>query len=108
MPKRVTYEFQCTGSCQKFFDIKLSTSLSGNFRIVCPACGHVHYREVKEGKITGVRWPENNCPIRFDDIVPMKSSCRDYRKEVAEDSDFEQSPKGFMHRLWKERFGARA
>jgi predicted nucleic acid-binding Zn-ribbon protein len=100
MPRQLM-EFQCT-NCQKVFDFKLNTSLNGNYRIHCPNCGHIHYRTVKDGKITDQRFPENDSKILIEDIVPTKSSCRDVTKEKREDHSFDG--KGFLHRLWKEKF----
>jgi DNA-directed RNA polymerase subunit RPC12/RpoP len=100
MPRQL-FEFQCT-ECQKIFDFNLNTSLNGNYRIHCPNCGHIHYRTVKDGKITNDRFPQNDCKILIEDIVPTKSSCRDISKEKPEHVSVK--PKGFIHRLWKEKF----
>ena len=103
---KVKKEFRCT-NCSKYFDIKLNYNLNGNYRIHCPNCGHVHYRAVRNGAITEDRFPVNDCEILIEDIYPMKSSCRDYQKEVAEDSDFCTTDAGFMKRLWSDRFSGR-
>lgn len=100
MPHEII-EFECS-SCQKIFDIKLNTSLNGNYRIHCPNCNHVHYRKVINGQITDTRFPQNDCQILIEDIRPMKSCCRDIRKETIK--DFSQDFSGFIHRLWKEKF----
>lgn len=97
----VKHEFYCT-CCSKYFDVKLNMNLDGNYRIHCPNCGHIHYRKVEKGKITDIRFPENDCKILIEDIYPMKSSCRDYQKETIEDSTTQAN--GFMKRLWAERF----
>jgi len=98
---RVKTEFMCT-QCQKYFDIMMNISLNGNYRIHCPCCGHVHYRMVREGLITDERFPVNDSVILYEDIVPMKSSCRDKSKETELDSPVSPRPEGFLHRLWKE------
>ena len=100
MPK-VTFEFSCS-NCSKIFDIKLNMSLDGNYRIHCPICNHVHYRAVVQGKITDTRFPQNDDKILIEDIIPMKSSCRDFQKEKKEDID--NGAIGFMKRLWQEKF----
>jgi hypothetical protein len=78
----------------------MNVSLNGNYRIHCPNCGHVHYRSVKNGKITDTRFPENDSVILYEDILPMKSSCRDFSKET--ELDATNKAEGFLHRLWKE------
>lgn len=98
---RRTFEFECT-SCRKYFDFKLSTELNGNYRIHCPNCGHIHYRKVENGDITQVRWDQNDKDILIEDIRPMKSSCRDFRKEVAEDSFAATTLSSFFRRRWQE------
>lgn len=98
---RVKHEFYCTCCC-KYFDIKMNLNLDGNYRIHCPNCGHVHYRQIVKGKITNTRFPVNDCKILIEDIYPMKSSSRDYQKETIEENT--QSAGGFMKRLWTDRF----
>jgi len=98
---RQTFEFNCS-SCSKYFDFRINTSLSGNFRVHCPNCGHVHYRTLEKGKITENRFPQNDSQLLIEDIVPMKSSCRDFSKEKIK--DVSMKPEGFMHRLWREKF----
>lgn len=100
---RQIFEFYCT-ECYKYFDVKLDVSTNGYFRIHCPNCGHIHYREVKNGKITDERFTtrsDKDTPL-LDDIYPMKSSCRDVQQEKYLDNSFDAA--GFMHRLWKEKF----
>lgn len=99
MPRQL-FEFSCT-NCPKIFDFKLNTSLDGNYRIHCPNCGHTHYRVLKKGKITDQRFPDNDDQILYEDIKPMKSSCRDFTKETYEDNTEERA--GFFKRLWTER-----
>lgn len=96
MPRK-TFEFYCT-ECKKYFDVKLNTSLDGNYRIHCPNCDHIHYRKVESGKITDVRFTDCKDHILIEDIRPMKSSCRDYQKEKYEDVSPDLS--GFMKRAW--------
>lgn len=98
---RIKFEFNCT-NCRKYFDFKLNVALNGNYRIHCPNCGHVHYRQVINGKITDTRFPENDDKILIEDIMPMKASCRDFQKDKVE--DLSNDAVGFMHRLWSEKF----
>jgi putative FmdB family regulatory protein len=103
----VKYEFNCT-ECGKYFDIKLNVTHNGNYRIHCPNCGHIHYRQVVNGKITDTRFPDNHESILIDDIIPMKSSCRDFQKETAEITEGNQSAAAFLRRSWWEKFSVRA
>lgn len=103
MARRI-YEFRCT-ECGKYFDVKLNTSLNGNYRIHCPNCGHVHYRALVNGEITESRFTDDknrDSEILIEDIRPMKACCRDFKKEMPEDSV--PTLAGFMHRLWQEKF----
>lgn len=97
---RKKFEFYCSGGCGKYFDFVLNTSLNGNYRIHCPNCNHVHFREVKNGRITDTRFPENDQSVLIEDIYPMKSSCRDYQKETEKEQV--QTREGFLYRLWGE------
>lgn len=101
---KVRHEFFCT-ECSKYFDIKLNIALDGNYRIHCPNCQHVHYRSVRKGVITEDRFVKDDCKLLIEDIVPMRSSCRDYQTETRLDQD--HVGEGFLHRLWVERFSGR-
>lgn len=100
---RVKFEFQCT-NCPAIFNVKLNTSLNGNFRIHCPGCDHIHFRKLENGVITNIRFTENQYDPLLEDIYPMKSALKKKTEEVLEDAI--QTGSGFMHRLWKERFSA--
>jgi len=101
---RQKIEFYCE-MCDKYFDVNLNTSLNGNHRIHCPNCAHIHYRKIEKGEITDFRFSDNQDDPIVDDLRPMKASCRDYTGEKAE--DYLPNLKGFMSRLWKERFSSR-
>jgi len=103
MPRKL-FEFSCT-ACPKVFDFKLNTSLNGNYKIHCPNCGHVHFRILRNGEITEDRFNEHDTSILIENIRPMKSSCRDVSKETHEDNSLDG--RGFMHRLWGEKFSVR-
>jgi len=111
--KRVIHEFYC--HCGKYFDVKLNVHLNGNHRVHCPICEHVHFRFIKNGKITNDRFTEHLEDSLVDDLYPMKAACRDYRKETYEENLSENTPAmaiienikdheaGFMVRRWKEK-----
>ena len=92
---REKFQFYCT-ECHKYFDILLNTALNGNYRVHCPKCGHVHYRTLKDGQITEIRFDKNDSNILIEDIYPMKASCRDHNTEQAETAE----NRGFLRRLW--------
>lgn len=101
---RQIFEFYCN-ECLKYFDIKLNVSLNGNHRIHCPNCEHIHYRFIKNGEITETRFTRNPTDFIVDDIQPMKASCRDYQTETTEENLL--TVKGYIRRLWKERFSVK-
>ena len=45
----------CT-NCSKQFVAKLNYDKDGEHRIVCPHCGHEHFRVIKKGVMTSERW----------------------------------------------------
>lgn len=104
MPRQ-SFEFRCT-ECGKYFDVVLNTSLNGEYRIHCPKCNHIHYRKLKDGQITEDRFDTNKNSFLIEDIYPMKSSCRDEKKEKPE--MVEHTGKGFLSRLWAEFSGVNA
>lgn len=67
----VRTDVHCT-ECSKNFIGCLDFRIDGLHKIVCPYCGHIHYRAIKAGKITGDRWPAH---LRPDDetveVVPV-------------------------------------
>lgn len=71
-------EFYCDksgGGCGKYFWTWLKESLWGNFTIECPACGHHHFRVVKDGLVTNDRHDERMGTTTV--LVSMKSTLRD-------------------------------
>ena len=51
----VRTELSCH-SCNKMFVAKINFDLSGNHKIICSHCGHIHWRVIKKGVVTGDRW----------------------------------------------------
>lgn len=98
----VKNEFHCP-VCDKFFVFSLSSTLNQNYRIHCPNCGHVHYRNIVDGIITDTRIFDKFDEALIADIRPMKSSCIDRISDVDKDSYFyHKASEGFLYRLWKE------
>jgi len=46
--------------CENYVQFDIDVSLNGNHEIICPKCGHVHCRVVKDGIITDDRWDSRN------------------------------------------------
>lgn len=99
---RVKYEFNCT-NCPAIFDVKLNINMRGNYRVHCPGCGHIHYRQIVNGKITDTRFDDNQNSILIDDIYPMASAIKEKSEEIKEDMEYCHSEKGFFHRLWADK-----
>lgn len=59
-PTRILIEFYCQMCCSYIY-AKLNTSLDGNHIVVCPKCGHMHYRVVQNGIITEERYNSTLC-----------------------------------------------
>ena len=57
--ERETQELHCH-NCNNYVQFKIDTEQNGNHEIVCPVCGHIHYRLVVNGIITESRWNSNN------------------------------------------------
>jgi len=51
----------CT-SCGRIFIAKVNHDVDGNHRIVCPLCGHQHYRTIRKGVVTGDRFSSQAGP----------------------------------------------
>jgi hypothetical protein len=43
-------------NCSKNFIAEIDYSVDGQFEIPCAHCGHIHYRAIKDGKVTESRW----------------------------------------------------
>lgn len=43
-------------ACNQYFGVELDMSLNGNHEISCAHCGHIHYRVVRDGRVTGERY----------------------------------------------------
>src|SRR3954465_1127380 len=59
----------CPG--EKVFIATLDYSINGNHKIVCPRCGHIHYRTIKDGKITDARWTNT---VPEGETIPTETS----------------------------------
>ena len=50
-----TTELHCH-DCGQWVQFRLDESIDGQHEIVCPVCGHTHYRIVEDGRITDIRY----------------------------------------------------
>ena len=42
--------------CRKVYRFDLDFGLDGNHEVICPGCGHAHYRIIVDGRITEARY----------------------------------------------------
>lgn len=47
-------------ACSKNFIAALDYSKNGQHAIACPRCGHLHYRTIRDGRVTDDRWRGSN------------------------------------------------
>jgi len=97
---RVLCEFWChcedKGYEGGYVYVKLNTNLEGNHVVVCPNCGHKHYRVVKEGLITDCRF-HSGMDIA-DEIIPMKSAFTRERRTFGSIAQIRQAEAVGLHR----------
>jgi hypothetical protein len=43
-------------NCNNYVRFNLDLSIDDNYKLICPSCGHEHYRVVRDGIITDERW----------------------------------------------------
>lgn len=53
----------CT-DCRRQFVAKINHDLDGNHKILCPHCGHEHWRAIRKGVVTDDRWGSQHGPNR--------------------------------------------
>jgi len=56
-------------SCKTNFIAIIDFTLDGNHQIECPKCGHIHYRKVKQGKVTGDRYDSDNHNLHTAKVI---------------------------------------
>lgn len=85
--QRILTEFVCY--CEfKYIYVWLNTGIDGNYEIVCPTCGHVHYRVIKGGHITNDR-----CAAGVEHkerIIPMKSAAQKTQRQLGKIAKIKQ------------------
>lgn len=66
----------------KVFVVQLDFRINGNHIVHCPVCGHEHFRQIKDGKITDVRWNPHlpnihvgqDCVWKADNVVVERAA----------------------------------
>lgn len=53
-------------NCNGNFVAELDFDLNGDHEIHCPRCAHIHYRTIKDGKVTEARYSSDNVVARVD------------------------------------------
>jgi hypothetical protein len=46
-------------NCQGYFWWDFDEEVNGDYKIICPQCGHDHYRVVRQGVETDERWDQS-------------------------------------------------
>ena len=83
---RAVCEFYC--HCNHFIYPKLNLELNGNHEVVCPMCKHVHYRVVKDGKITEDRHSESSGTA--ERLILMPSAASKTKREMGKIARFRE------------------
>lgn len=68
----VRTHLDCT-ECRGNFIAKLNYDIDGDHKIVCPRCGHLHYRTIKRGVVTETRWPQHKRPNSLQEFIEVKT-----------------------------------
>jgi len=102
MSEREPYVFYCEGGCQKYVLVNMNLALEGEHVMVCPACGHHHYRRVENGQITDIR--HNAGLNRADTIEPMPSAVFASREQAYEAMGLGKKKRNsFLQSLWRRK-----
>jgi hypothetical protein len=66
----VRTECDCT-ECGGKFIARLNYDIDGDHKIICPRCGHLHYRTIKKGVVTETRWRPHKRTKDKQEFVPV-------------------------------------
>lgn len=64
MENKTRQELWCH-NCNQYVQFTMDLSVDDNYDIVCPNCGHHHYRVVRKGEITEARWGRDTSQQQF-------------------------------------------
>lgn len=73
-----TTELHCH-ECGQWVQFRLDEEVDGQHEIVCPVCGHIHYRIVENGRITDIRYRSSmqtyQCYVTGTTSASMYATC---------------------------------
>lgn len=84
-------------SCRSGFVAFLNYDVDGNHRIVCPRCGHIHYRVIDKGIVTSDRY-DSDMRDKDEVEVPTESF---WRSDTMEGNT--STAAKYINDKWKER-----
>ncbi len=84
--------------CSKDFIAVINYDLLGDHEIECPHCGHIHYRAVKDGKVTESRYSSDARPRSVSD-----AENRNLWKAETKPIETMSTASIFMRQLWLRR-----
>ena len=58
-PDKIITELYCH-NCSRYIQYELDASINGEHVIICPNCGHEHFRYVENGIVTDRRYGSSN------------------------------------------------
>lgn len=104
---KATMEFYCQNGCRGYFLVRLRTDIDGNYTIVCPSCGHEHFRKIKGGVITGDR--HNQFTKGYTERIVVPKSAFSVEPVLKGKPDYAGTakviPEGQRPSLWSRFFG---
>ena len=105
---KTTMEFYCSGGCKGYWIVRLRTDVDGNYIIVCPGCGHEHFRKIMGGVITGDR---HSGSVQITDRIVGTKSAFSKTPVLEGEPDWEGTakliPKDQRPSLWSRFLGRR-
>lgn len=69
--------------CSKNFIASIDFDLNGNHEVECPWCGHLHYRVIKDGKVTDDRHASDHRTHKVEGRYVWKSTTQPMITSVA-------------------------
>jgi len=105
MPQQ-KHELQCH-NCDKYVQFNLKEDKDGKHEIKCPNCGHIHYRYVRDGKVTSERYALDKSHYNYQTWtaigITCSSSCTTTTGWDVYDTDFlgdSSTTGGYCRKYW--------
>lgn len=95
----VRSDVHCT-ACSKTFVTLLDYDTDGHHRIICPYCGHEHWRTIKAGEIT-----EERAPDRTNTSLPIIDVSRKSTWPTRREDRYNSTVSAFIRDAWLNRGG---